>query len=95
MNGPETTLLGGFTAFYLVAFGLYHLMVLRVNQYLPPDSRIPHSLSLVGWNRLAREYERFYPRSSLYPLTMTCAVTGLIIALVFAGFRIWEYAAGR
>lgn len=33
-------LLIGFVAFYLPAFGLYHLMVFRVNQQLPSDRRI-------------------------------------------------------
>ena len=95
MNQYETMLLIGFIAVYLPAFGFYHLMVFRVNQQLPPPNRIPHSLYLGGWSRLAREYKGFYPRSFLYQLTLTCAVTGLIIAVGLVGFRVWEYAAGR
>ena len=95
MNRPETVLLCSFMAFYIPAFGLYHLMIHRVNQDLPQDDKIPHSLSLVGWNRLANEYRRFYPRSFLYQFTATCAVTCLLIALGFGGLRIWEYVSGR
>src|SRR5580700_6565826 len=61
MNQRETMFLIGFIAFYLPAFGLFHLMIFRVNQQLAPDRRIPHSLSLGGWNRLAREHNGFYP----------------------------------
>ena len=96
MNRYETMLLIGFTALYAAAFGLYHLMIFRVNQQLPlDDRRIPHSLYLGGWKRLARDYKRFYPRSFLYQFTLTCAVTGLILAVGFAGFRVWEYVMGR
>jgi hypothetical protein len=95
MNQYERMLFIGFIAFYLPAFGLYHLMVLRVNRQLPPDRRIPHSLYFGKWNKLAREYKGFYPRSFLYQFTLSCAVACLIIAVGLAGFRIWEYAAGR
>jgi hypothetical protein len=70
-------------------------MIFKVNRNLPPDRRIPHSLYLGGWKRLAREYKGFYPGSFLYQFTLTCAVTCLIIAVGLAGFRVWEYAAGR
>lgn len=90
MNRYETMLFCGFIVFYLPAFGLYHLMVLRVNRQLPSDRRIPHSLFWGGWNRLSSEFERFYPRSLLYQFTLTCAVICLIIAVLFAGFRILE-----
>jgi hypothetical protein len=95
MNQRETMFLIGFIAFYLPAFGLFHLMIFRVNQQLPPAQRIPHSLFWGEWSRLAKEYKAFYPESFLYQFTLTCAVTGLIIALGLAGFRVWEYAAGR
>jgi hypothetical protein len=71
------------------------LMIFRVNQHLPPDRRVPHSLYLGGWTRVAREYKGLYPRSSLYQFTLTCAVTCLIIAVGLAGLRVWEYATGR
>jgi hypothetical protein len=67
-------------------------MLFGVNQHLPPDRRIPHSLYLGGWNRLAREYNGFYPGSLLYRFTLACAITCLLIALGFAGFCVWEYA---
>jgi hypothetical protein len=95
MNQYEKMLFIGFIAFYFPAFGLYHLMIFRVNRQLPQDRRIPHHLYSGGWNRLAREYKGFYPRSSLYHFTVVCAVTGLIIAVGFVGLRIWEYATGR
>lgn len=88
-------LLIGFIAFYLPAFGLYHLMVFRVNQQLPSDRKLPHSLYLGGWSTLAREYKGFYPRRFLYQFTLTCAVTGLIIAVGIVGLRVWEYAMAR
>jgi hypothetical protein len=46
MSQHEATLLIGFVAFYLPAFGLYHLMVFRVNQQLPSDRKLPHLLYL-------------------------------------------------
>jgi hypothetical protein len=95
MNQLETMFLIGFIAFYLPAFGLFHLMIFRVNQQLPPAQRIRHSLYWRGWSRLAKEYNEFYPGSFLYRFTLTCTVTCLIIAIGFAGFRVWEYAAGR
>jgi len=95
MNQHETMFLIGFVAFYLPAFGLFHLMIFRVNQQLPLVRRIPHSVYWRGWSRLAKEYNEFYPESFLYRFTLTCTVTCLIIAIGFAGFRAWEYAAGR
>jgi hypothetical protein len=95
MSQHEATLLIGFVAFYLPAFGLYHLMVFRVNQQLPSDRKLPQLLCLGGWSRLAKEYKGFYPRSFLYQFTLTCAVTGLIIALGIVGLRLWEYATAR
>jgi hypothetical protein len=44
MNQRETMLLIGFIAFYLPAFGLFQLMIFRVNQQLPLARRIPHSV---------------------------------------------------
>jgi hypothetical protein len=95
MNQYETMLFVGFIGFYLPAFGLSQLMIFRVNQHLPPNRKIPHSLYLRGWNRLGREYKGFYPRSFLYQFTLTCAITCLFIAVGLVGFRVWEYATGR
>ena len=82
-------------AFYFAWLTLYHLMVFRVNKSLPLDERIPHSLTFGQRDRLGREYRALYPRSILYQLTMLCAVTVLVLAVAFAGFRIWEAAQGR
>jgi hypothetical protein len=82
-------------AFYFAAFSLYHLMVLRVNKKLPPDERIPHSLTFGQRDRLRTEYKSFYPRSSVYQMTFVCALSLIVLAVLFAGIRIWEAAAGR
>lgn len=82
MNRTETALLYCSMAVYLPALAMYHLMVLRVNRYLPPDRRIPHSLSLIGWDRLRTEYIRLYPRSSLYWMTLICAVALMVVAII-------------
>ncbi len=95
MNEYERILFVGFIACYLPAFGLYHLMVSKVNRQLPPDRRIPHFLYKGGWTRLGRQYKGFYPNSFLYQFTLICAVACLIIAVSLAEFRIWEYATGR
>ena len=95
MNQYELGLFAAFVAFYVPAFATYHFMVFRVNQQLPSSRRIPHSLSLGQWNRLATEYKGFYPRSILYRVTISYAVTVLIIAVVLLILRFWEYARGR
>ena len=91
MNQRETMLLVSFLPFYSSAFGLYHFMIFRVNQQLSADRKIPHHISLLGRKRLAGEYKVFYPKSVIYPLAFGCAVTCLVIALAFGGYRIWEY----
>jgi hypothetical protein len=91
MNQRETMLLVGFLPFYLAAFGLYHFMIVRVNQQLPVSERIPHHISVLAWKRLVGEYREFYPSSIIYPLTLSCAVTCVALALAFAGYRLWEY----
>lgn len=48
MNQYERMLLIGVIATYLPAFGLYHLMVFRVNRQLPADRRIPQYLYFGG-----------------------------------------------
>ncbi len=82
-------------AFYFTAFFLYHFMVFRVNKNLPPNERIPHSLTFRQRDRLATEYKSQYPRSIVYQLTLLCAVTLIALAAVFAGIRIWEAATGK
>lgn len=95
MHGYDAILFTGVLVFYFPAFGLFHLMIFRVNRHLPTGDRIPHSLYWGGWKRLAREYRGFYPRSLVYQLSLICTVTCLIFAVGFAGFQIWEYATGR
>ena len=82
-------------AFYFGAFFLYHFMVFRVNKKLPPEERIPHSLTFGQRDRLAGEYKYLYPRSIVYRLTLLCAVTLIVLAAFFAGIRIWQAATGR
>jgi hypothetical protein len=95
MNRYETALLVSILAFYFPAFGLYHFMLFMVNRQLPPERRIPHFLYRRGWNRLGTEYRGLYPRSSLYQLTLFCAVMVLIFATALLGFRFWEYISGK
>lgn len=95
MNRPESALFLAILALYFPAFGLYHLMVARVNRQQPPNGRIPHSLFRGNWKRLEKEYKAFYPRSVLYQLTLSCAVSLLILALALVAFRFWEYASGK
>lgn len=92
---PAKFILPMFFAFYLTALFLYHFMVYRVNKHLPPDKRIPHSLTFGQRDRLAREYSALYPRSILYRLTLLCAATLLVLAAAFASFRIWDAARGK
>ena len=82
-------------AFYFTAFFLYHFMVFRVNKNLPPNERIPHSLTFGQRDRLATEYKSLYPRSIVYQLTRLRAFSLIALAAVFAGIRIWKAATGR
>lgn len=95
MSRYDTALVVLILALYFPAFGLYHLMVYRVNREQPPDRRIPHSLLGGNWNRLRTEYKSFYPRSILYQLTLSCAVSVLILAVALVAFRFWEYTSGK
>ena len=97
MTGSELTwlILAVCGAFYFAAFFLYHFMVFRVNRNLPPNERIPHSLTFGQRDRLATEYKSLYPRSIVYQLTLLCAVSLIVLAAVFAGMRVWEAATGR
>jgi hypothetical protein len=82
-------------ACYLAAFGLHNYMVMRANKGLPENDQIPYSLHFKGWNRVAKEYGRFYPRSHIYPLALSCAIATTLLALVIAAIRVWQYAAGK
>jgi hypothetical protein len=80
VNQNEQAIFVAFMVFYLRTLGLYYLIVFRVNKMLPPDERIPFSLSTGRWNELKTLYRGLYPRSSLYQLTLQCAVTLLVLA---------------
>jgi hypothetical protein len=95
MNEYQKALLIGFGVFYFHALGLYHFMVFRVNRQLPPHRRIRHSLFWGGWNKLRDEYKGFYPRSSVYQMTVSSAVTCLLFAAAFSAFCFWEYSTGK
>jgi tellurite resistance protein TehA-like permease len=82
-------------AFFIAAFCLYHFMVFRVNKHLPADEKFPHSLSLGQPNELGALYKSLYPRSAIYQLTLTCAITMVVLAVAFACFRVWSAAEGK
>ena len=88
----ETALFVALLPFYFAAFGLYQFMIFAVNKRLPAPERIPHSLFWRGWSRVRDNYRMLYPRSSVYRLSLTCAVTVAAIALAFVALRVWEYA---
>jgi hypothetical protein len=83
-----------FLPFYLVAFGLYHFMVIAVNRRRDPAEKVPHSLFGRGWNRVRNDYKLLYPQSPVYQLSLLCATTAAGIAVLFVALRIWEYTHG-
>ncbi len=91
MNSTEAALFLAFVLFYLVAFGLYQLMVFKLNRFRRPDSKIPHRLFWGGWKLVETEYKTAYPKSSVYQLSLSSAVSALVIGLGLAVLRIWEY----
>jgi hypothetical protein len=95
MNHFEVALLAGFLTVCLPTFMLFHIMLFRVNQHLPPERRIPHHSYLGAWSRLREEYQGFYPRSFLYQATVTGAVMCMVFAVAVFGFRWWEFFAGK
>jgi hypothetical protein len=95
VNRYETALFIVLLPFYFVAFGMYHLMVFAVNKHLAASERIPHSLFWRGWNGVRNNYKGLYPRSSIYQLSLLCAVSVAAVALAFVALRVWEYAHGR
>ena len=84
-----------FLAFYFPAFFGYHLMIFRVNQGLSVEDRIPHSLSLGEWSMVAKKYKALYPRSILYQLILSWAVTGLVLAIAIFVIRFSDVARGK
>jgi hypothetical protein len=95
MSSADKALLVLFLGLYLLAFGLYHFIVFRVNRNLPSDRRIPHSLYWGGWNRVRSEYTSLYPRSRVYQFTVWCSAVLVILAGSFCVLRFWGYLIGR
>ncbi len=95
MNQITAVLLIALFVVYFPALGLFHLMILRVNRRLPTREKIPHSLYWGGWRRLRDQYKGFYPRSSLYELTLSSSVFFFILAIAIVVFRVWAYVTGR
>lgn len=77
-----------FVGIYVVTFGLLEFMVWRVNKQLPVGERLSYGLPGA---RLRVEYTRLFPKSQLYATTMKLSATLVIVAIVFAGWRVWEY----
>ena len=94
VNRYEIALLVLLVPNYFVAFGLYHFMVFAVNRHVPDSDKIPHSLFWRGWSRVGDTYREFYPRSIVYSLSLSCAVTTAAIALGFVALRVYEYTHG-
>jgi hypothetical protein len=92
MNPQDKGMFISFLAVYLPTFGLFHFMIFRVNRNLPMSRRIPHSLSRGNWTNLANAYKEFYPRGILYRLSLSGAITLLVIAVAMFVLRFWEYA---
>jgi hypothetical protein len=81
--------------FFIAAFSLYHVIVFRVNKHLALGEKFPHSLSFGQREDLRSLYKSLYPNSIIYKLVLICAVTMTLLAITFAAFRIWSYAAGK
>ena len=84
-----------FLAFYFPTFFGYRLMVFRVNQRLSVEDRILHTLSLGEWNKVAKKYKTLYPRSILYQLILSWALTGLVLAIAIFVLRFSDLARGK
>ena len=103
MNVYESILFSRLIALGLGAFGLYHFMILSVNSRLTASERIPHAqfwrgwdrLKDPGWDRVKDRYNKLHPESCVYPVTVTCALAAVLIAMALVALRFWEYAHGR
>ena len=81
--------------FFIATFSLYHLMVFRVNKHLALGEKFPHSMSFGQREDLKSLYKSLYPKSIIYQLVLTCAVTMILLAIAFVCFRVWSYAEGK
>jgi len=106
MNNYETTQ----SVLFLIAFGLglvasalYHFMIFSVNTRLPISERIPHVQLWRGWDRVKDprwdrvkdHFNNLHPKSIVYPVTVTCALAAVLMAMAFVAVRFWDYAQGR
>lgn len=92
-SGPLTILFSAMIIVYLVAFGLFHLMIFKVNRALPYEDRIPHSVywRRGGWNELKTRYEGFYPGSHLYSVTLSLTILFFCAAVALSAIIWWQY----
>ncbi len=90
-----TVLFAVLLPFYFTALAFHFLMVWKVNRWLPYGQRIPYSFRSRGWNRVAKEYRRLYPRSRLYLLALVCAVVTSVLSLAIFCIRFREYAVKK
>jgi hypothetical protein len=81
--------------FFIAAFGLYHLMVFRVNRNVELGEQFPHSLAIGQRDELRTLYKSLYPRSIIYELTLTCSFSLILIAVAFVCFRVWSAVEGK
>ena len=70
-------------------------MVFRVNKHLAADEKFPHSLSFGQRSELGALYKSLYPKSAIYQLTLTCAISMILLAVAFVCFRIWSAVEGK
>jgi hypothetical protein len=70
-------------------------MIFAVNRWLPESEKIPHRLFWGRWTHVRDEYNRLHPKGFIYQLTLVCAATVIVIALLFAFLRVWEYTHGQ
>lgn len=96
-SGPLTILFSAVIIVYLFAFGLFHLMIFKVNRALAHKGRIPHSLywRRGGWSELRARYKGFYPQGHLYSLTLSLTILFFSAAIVLSGILWWQYLHGR
>lgn len=96
-SGPLAILFSALIVVYLLAFGLFHLMIFKVNRGLTYEDRIPHSLywHRGGWNKLKVRYQGFYPRSRLYSITLTLTIIFFAAAMGLVAALWWRFLRGK
>jgi|SRR5215469_18370772 len=96
-SGPLTILFSAMIVVYLFAFGLFHLMIFRVNRGLAYEERIPHSLywRREGWSELKARYQGFYPRSHLCSVTLYLTILFFCAAAALTAILWWRFTHGQ